>query len=44
MINHGKIVFDSKIDQMPGSLEDLYFDLIETAETEELAWLGAETS
>jgi ABC-2 type transport system ATP-binding protein len=44
MINHGKIVFDSKIDQMPESLEDLYFGLIEPAETEELAWLGAETS
>jgi ABC-2 type transport system ATP-binding protein len=41
MINHGRIVFDAEINDLPSSLESLYFELVETAEAEELEWLGA---
>jgi ABC-2 type transport system ATP-binding protein len=44
IIRGGKMVWNSSADQLPGSLEDLYFDLAESPVTEELEWLGSERS
>ena len=41
MINHGKIVLDSKVTELSNTLEDLYFDLVEQAPVEDLGWLGS---
>ncbi len=40
LINHGKIVWQSRVSELPKGLEDLYFELVERADTEELSWLG----
>lgn len=40
MINGGKIVWNSKLNELPKGLEELYFETVETAKTEELDWLG----
>ncbi len=40
MIRKGRIVWDSPISELPQSLEDHYFDLVETPVVEELEWLG----
>jgi ABC-2 type transport system ATP-binding protein len=42
MINHGRIVLDAKTSELPNSLEDLYFELVESAATEDLGWLGSQ--
>jgi len=44
IIRGGKMVWNSSAGQLPGSLEDLYFDLAESPVTEELGWLGSERS
>jgi ABC-2 type transport system ATP-binding protein len=41
MLNHGKIVLDSKIGELSNTLEDLYFELVERAPAEDLGWLGS---
>jgi ABC-2 type transport system ATP-binding protein len=40
MIRKGSKVWDSAVGELPQSLEDHYFDLVETPVVEELAWLG----
>jgi len=44
MINRGQIVWDSAIGDLPKSLEDLYFEIVERAPDEDLEWLGSEPS
>ena len=44
MINRGQIVWNSQISELPKGLEELYFETVEAAETEELDWLGSEAS
>jgi ABC-2 type transport system ATP-binding protein len=44
MINHGRIVFDAPIQDLPSTLEELYFEMVERAEGEELEWLGSQAS
>jgi len=41
IIRAGKIVWNSSARELPGTLEDLYFDLAEAPVTEELKWLGS---
>ena len=40
MINHGRIVLDRAVRDLPQALEPLYFDLVEQAAIEELPWLA----
>jgi ABC-type multidrug transport system ATPase subunit len=40
MIRQGRIVWNSPVDRLPRGVEELYFDLVESAATEDLAWLG----
>src|SRR5579864_9132549 len=40
MIRGGKVVWNSSSQDLPRSLEDLYFDLAEEPVTEDLDWLG----
>jgi hypothetical protein len=40
MIRKGTKVWDSGVNELPQSLEDHYFDLVETPVVEELEWLG----
>jgi ABC-2 type transport system ATP-binding protein len=40
MIRDGRSVWNSRPDELPKSLEDLYFDLVETPIEEDLPWLG----
>jgi ABC-2 type transport system ATP-binding protein len=44
MIRKGKVVWNSKVDELPQALEDHYFDLVETPVVEELEWLGPSRS
>ena len=44
MIRKGKIVWDSPPSELPQSLEQHYFDLVETPVVEELSWLGSPRS
>lgn len=44
MINHGAVVLDAAVNELPDRLEDLYFDRVERVEQEELAWLGTTAS
>jgi ABC-2 type transport system ATP-binding protein len=41
MIRDGRVVWNSRPDELPKSLEDVYFDLVETPIAEELPWLGS---
>jgi len=41
LINQGKVVLDSAIEDLPGTLEDLYFELVERAPAADLDWLGS---
>ena len=41
MINQGRIVLDQKVADLSHGLADLYFDLVERAEVEDLGWLGS---
>jgi len=40
MIRHGHIAWNSPVSELPRGVEELYFDLVEPVETEDLAWLG----
>ncbi|MBV8820672.1 MAG: hypothetical protein JO022_20090, partial [Acidobacteriaceae bacterium] len=44
MIRDGKTVWNSRPDELPKSLEDVYFDLAETPVEEDLPWLGSSVS
>lgn len=44
MIRKGSMVWNSTVDDLPQSLEDHYFDLVETPVVEELEWLGPSRS
>ena len=44
MIRDGHIVWNSRPDELPKSLEDVYFDLVETPIVEDLPWLGSSRS
>jgi ABC-2 type transport system ATP-binding protein len=44
MISKGRIVWDSPAGDLPHSLEQQYFDLVETPVVEELGWLGSSPS
>ncbi len=44
MIRKGRIVWDSPAGELPQSLEQHYFDLVETPQVEELPWLGSSPS
>jgi ABC-2 type transport system ATP-binding protein len=44
MIRKGKVVWNSTVAELPQSLEDHYFDLVETPVVEELEWLGPSRS
>jgi hypothetical protein len=41
MIRKGKIVWNSRPEELPQSLEQHYFDLVEAPVVEELEWLGS---
>lgn len=44
MIRSGRMVLNSPAAELPGSLEDLYFELAEPPVTEDLEWLGSARS
>ena len=44
MIRQGEIVWNSKPEDVPRSLEELYFDLVEAPPNEEMPWLGLHQS
>jgi ABC-2 type transport system ATP-binding protein len=44
MIRHGKMVWNSLPSEIPQSLEQHYFDLVEAPAVEELEWLGSAQS
>jgi hypothetical protein len=44
MIRRGKLVWDSPASELPQSLEQHYFDLVEAPVVEELGWLGSTRS
>jgi ABC-2 type transport system ATP-binding protein len=44
MIRQGRMVWNSGVDELTKPLEDLYFELVEAPETQELAWLGSRPS
>ena len=44
MIRKGSMVWNSSVADLPQSLEDHYFDLVETPVVEELEWLGPSRS
>ena len=44
MIRKGTMVWNSTVGELPQSLEDHYFDLVETPVVEELEWLGPSRS
>ena len=44
LIRKGVVAWNSTIEEVPGSLEKLYFDLIEAPAAEDLAWLGSRQS
>jgi ABC-2 type transport system ATP-binding protein len=44
MIRKGVMVWNSTVGELPQSLEDHYFDLVETPVVEELEWLGPSRS
>jgi ABC-2 type transport system ATP-binding protein len=41
LVNKGKAVLNSSIAELPGTLEDLYFELVERAPVADLEWLGS---
>ena len=40
MIRQGRIVWNSPLAELPRGVEELYFELVESAATEDLAWLS----
>lgn len=41
LIRKGVVAWNSTVAELPGSLESLYFDLVEAPAAEDLAWLGS---
>ena len=41
LIRKGVVAWNSTVAELPGSLENLYFDLVEAPAAEDLAWLGS---
>lgn len=44
LIRKGVVAWNSTIEEVPGSLEKLYFDLVEAPAPEDLTWLGSSQS
>ncbi len=44
LIRKGVVAWNSTVEEVPGSLEKLYFELVEAPEVEDLAWLGSARS
>jgi ABC-2 type transport system ATP-binding protein len=44
MIRQGRLVWNSATEDVPGTLESLYFELVEPPSTEGLPWLGSRQS
>jgi ABC-2 type transport system ATP-binding protein len=44
LIRKGAMAWNSTIEEVPGSLEKLYFELVEAPVAEDLAWLGSSQS
>jgi ABC-2 type transport system ATP-binding protein len=44
LIRKGVVAWNSTIEEVPGSLEKLYFELVEAPAAEDLAWLGSSQS
>jgi ABC-2 type transport system ATP-binding protein len=44
LIRKGVVAWNSTVEEVPGSLEKLYFDLVEAPAAEDLAWLGSSLS
>jgi ABC-2 type transport system ATP-binding protein len=44
LIRKGVVAWNSTVEEVPGSLEKLYFDLVEAPAAEDLAWLGSSRS
>ncbi len=44
LIRQGRVVWNSEAAALPSALEQMYFDLVESPRTEELAWLGSAQS
>ena len=44
MIRRGDVVLDSAIRDLPKSLEESYFERVETVAAEDLEWLGSAAS
>jgi len=44
LIRKGVVAWNSAVSEIPGSLEKLYFDLVEAPAPEDLAWLGSAQS
>jgi ABC-2 type transport system ATP-binding protein len=44
LIRHGRIVWNSTADELPSSLEQMYFDLVEEPKSEDIPWLGLNLS
>ncbi len=41
LIDHGRLLWQSTVAELPKSLEDLYFELIEPPPADDLTWLGS---
>jgi ABC-2 type transport system ATP-binding protein len=44
LIRKGVVAWNSTVAELPGTLENLYFDLVEAPAAEDLAWLGSARS
>jgi ABC-type multidrug transport system ATPase subunit len=44
LIRKGVVAWNSTVAEVPGSLEQLYFDLVEAPAVEDLTWLGSARS
>ncbi|HSU31787.1 MAG TPA: ABC transporter ATP-binding protein [Bryobacteraceae bacterium] len=44
IINHGKVLLDSAVNDLPQLLESLYLELMEHAPGEDLQWIGSQQS
>jgi ABC-2 type transport system ATP-binding protein len=44
LLRRGELVWSSEAGELPGSLEDLYFDLVQAPSMEDLPWLRSNPS
>ena len=44
LIRQGKIVWNSTAQELPSSIEEMYFEMVEAPRMEELPWLGSSRS